>query len=111
LILTSPSEDIFKIGNLSFYIKNEYILAVSAMPELESPEIEKPCQIIPELWRGWVVAIGPGIRPPEANFTYNPGVRMSDFIYFSPESGKFFSFDDVLFIFVKMSDVVLTTSL
>jgi len=111
LILTSPSEDIYRIGNLSFYVKNEYILAASAMPELESSEIEVSTKLVPELWRGWVVAVGPGIRLSKAKFTYNPGVQIGNYIYFLPETGSFFSFDNILCVFVKMSDIVLTVSI
>jgi len=110
IILNSPSDDIYKIGNLSFNIKGDYVLAASAMPELESPKIEFSSELVPELWRAWVVAIGPGIWLSKAKFTYNPGIKIEDYIYFLPNNGTFFSFDNVLFVFVKMSDVLLNVS-
>jgi len=108
-VIESPLITKFHIGNLALSIKSEFILAASAMPELEKPEIHGTEQIRPLLWRSWVVACGPGIHMGNTGRMYNPGIELHDFIYFIPEKGSFLSFSGILFVFVKMSDVLLTT--
>ena len=106
-ILLSPSSpDRFWFGNLEFNLNNDFVLAASAMPEMEEEgQVIIPDKPMPYLWRAWVVAIGPGIHLPKAIFTFNPGIQNRDYIHFLPENGKFFYFDKISFVFVKMQDI------
>ena len=105
---TPPNPETFWIGNLEFQVKNDFVLAASAMPELEGDDgIILPEKEVPLLWRGWVVAIGPGIYLPKAPFLYNPGIQREDFIYFRPKEGRFFDFDNISFVFVRMGNICL----
>jgi len=105
---TPPTPDLFWIGNLEFRLKNDFVLAASAMPEFEGQdEIIIPDKEAPNLWRGWVVSVGPGIYLPKAPFYFNPGIEVSDYIYFQPQDGRFFYFDNISFVFVKMKDVLI----
>ena len=110
IILSPPSPDLFRIGNLEFQVKNDLVLTASAMPELENRgEVLIPNTPTPFLWRGWVVAVGPGIHLTKAAFTFNPGIEVGDYVYFPSHIGRFFSFDNISFVFVKMQDIVMTT--
>jgi len=81
------------------------------MPELEKEEdILIPFNKLPYLWRGWVVAVGPGIDLLRTTVTYNPGISVGNLVYFKPEKGHYFTFNSVSFIFVRMGDIEIIAS-
>lgn len=106
-LLEPDISDRFYFANLVFQIKHDWILAASAMPEYEDQDaIIEPDPLPPNLWRAWVLAFGPGsFLSKTENIYYNPGVERHNFIYFKPEYGSFFYFNDISFVFVKMSNV------
>lgn len=112
-ILTPPNPDLFRIGNLELKLHQDYVLAAIAMPELESNEgpIIEPNKPLPRLWRAWVVALGPGQRLRKADFTYNPGIFIGNYIYFDVSSGVFFDLNNISFVFVSMRDVEMVVSI
>lgn len=111
-IQTPVFQDKFWFGNLEFTVKNDFILAASAMPEMEKEgKVIVPNKPLPFLWRGWVVSVGPGIFIPNKSFTYNPGVKVGDYVYFLPHNGRFFDFHNISFVFVKMQDLEIVVEM
>lgn len=106
-ILTPTFEDKFWFGNLEISLKGSYVLGATAMPEMERPggDIFLPHTPPPDIWRAWVVAVGPGIPIQRTSTTYNPGVSVGSYIYFLPHCGRFFDFHDISFVFVRMEDI------
>lgn len=104
--------DDFYFANLVFKLKADWVIVASAMPEYEKTEgIIEPNITPPTLWRGWVLAYGPGIYLSKTNNMYfNPGIERHDFVYFKPENGHFFYFNDISFVFVKMSDIEISVT-
>lgn len=107
-VITPTFQDKFRFGNLEITVRKDFVLAASAMPEMEKDgNVLIPNKPLPFLWRAWVVSVGPGIHLPARDFTFNPGVSTGNYIYFLPHVGRFFNFQAISFVFVKMSDIDL----
>lgn len=96
----------FQLGNLKIEVKFDNVLAAVAMPELENPEVITPW-MTKSLWRAWVVAAGLGTKIGYKYYRLE-SVDRGDFIYFRPQLGHFFNFNNIQMVFVKYTDIELT---